>query len=161
MVRVDFKSLTYRKEKSWGHVTMVAKFLDLNKLWSFKYGRKTKTTEKLSCLTLLCMIALRNKTVVHTFFYRSTMQMAVSVKKRLLRAWNFATMATWRHTSPLYYHAVWLLDRSNYTLLIISNTESAIGVTERGKISMHGNKNIIMLSNFQIFRSDWMLGWES
>ena len=27
--------------------------------------------------------------------------------------------------------------------LIISNAESAIGVTERGKISMHGNQNII------------------
>ena len=27
---------------------MVAKFLDLNKLWSFKYGRKTKTTVKMT-----------------------------------------------------------------------------------------------------------------
>ena len=40
-----------------------------------------------------------------------------------------------------YYHAIWLLDLSNYLFLTISNTESAIGVTERGKISMHGNKN--------------------
>ena len=113
-------------------------------------------------LTFLCMIALRNKTVVHTFVHRSTMQMIDRLgQENIVGAKNFATTATWRHTSPLYYHAVWLLDRSNYLFLTISNTESAIGVTERSKISMHGNKNMIMLSNFQIFRSDWMLGWES
>ena len=31
-------------------------------------------------MTFPCMIALVNKTVAHTFFHRSTMQMAVSVK---------------------------------------------------------------------------------
>ena len=41
---------------------MVAKCLDPNKLWSCKYGRK-----KLTCLTFLYMITLRNKTVAHTF----------------------------------------------------------------------------------------------
>lgn len=36
---------------------------------------------KMTCMTFLYTIALRNKTVGHTFFHRSTMQMAVSVKK--------------------------------------------------------------------------------
>jgi len=44
---------------------MAAKFLDLNKPWSCKYGRK-KNEKKLTCMTFLCMIALRNKTVAHT-----------------------------------------------------------------------------------------------
>ena len=44
---------------------MVAKFLDLNKPWSRKYSRNNN--KKLTCLTFLCMIALRNKTVVHSF----------------------------------------------------------------------------------------------
>ena len=80
--------------------------------------QKNKPTEKMTCITFLCRIALRNKTVVHTFSHSSTMQI-------LLRArnWGFA-----------------LLDHS--LLIIISDTESVFGVTERGKISMYGNKNI-------------------
>ena len=54
--------LTVNREKSSRQVAMVAKFMDPNKLWSCKYGRK-----KLTCMTLLYMIALRNKTVAHTF----------------------------------------------------------------------------------------------
>ena len=50
------------REKSSGHVAMVAKCLDPNKLWSCKYGR-----QKLTCLTFMYMIALRNKTVAHAF----------------------------------------------------------------------------------------------
>ena len=43
-----------REEKSLRHVAMVARLLDLMKLWSCKYGRK-KTT-KLTCMTFLCMV---------------------------------------------------------------------------------------------------------
>ena len=48
----------------------------VNKPWSCKNGRK-----KLTCVTFLCMIALRNKTVAHTFLPSLTKQMTVSVKK--------------------------------------------------------------------------------
>ena len=40
---------------------MVAKFLDLNKPWSCKYGRKKEE------LNFLCTIALKNKAVALTF----------------------------------------------------------------------------------------------
>ena len=50
------------REKSSRHVAMVAKCLDPNKLWSCKYGRK-----KLTCLTFMYMIALRNKKEAHKF----------------------------------------------------------------------------------------------
>ena len=42
---------------------------------------KTKKTKQMTCIqSFLCMIALRSKTVAHTFFHLSTMQMAVCVK---------------------------------------------------------------------------------
>ena len=44
---------------------MVAKFLDFNKPWSYKYRIKKK--KNLTCTTFLCMISLRNKTVAYTF----------------------------------------------------------------------------------------------
>ena len=47
------------------HVTMVAKFLDLDKYANMQIWQKKKT--KLTCLTFLCMIALRNKTVEDVF----------------------------------------------------------------------------------------------
>ena len=43
---------------------MVAKFLELNKPWPFKYDRKKR---KKTDTTFLCMIALTNKMVAHTF----------------------------------------------------------------------------------------------
>ena len=48
----------------------------VNKPWSCKNGRK-----KLACVTFLCMIALRNKTVAHTFLPSLTKEMTVSCKK--------------------------------------------------------------------------------
>ena len=53
---------------------MVAKFVNLNKPWSCKYG-KIKTNKKATThthshakkTTLLCTITLRNKTVARTF----------------------------------------------------------------------------------------------
>ena len=53
----------YREEKSLRHVAMVAKCLDLNKPLSWKKKKK----ELLICITFLPMIALKNKTVAHTF----------------------------------------------------------------------------------------------
>ena len=60
---------------------MVAKFLDLNKLRCCKYV-EGKKTNKMTCMTLLCMIALRNKTIVHTFIQSFDNAIGgVSVKK--------------------------------------------------------------------------------
>ena len=57
----ESKTVSYSVEKSLRHVAMDAKFLDLNKPWSCKYGKKKKKTKKLICMTFLCMIALGNK----------------------------------------------------------------------------------------------------
>ena len=61
-IKVVQRSGVNREEKSLHYTAEVAQFLDLNKPRSNKYGRK-----KLSCVNFLCMIVLRNKTVVHTF----------------------------------------------------------------------------------------------
>ena len=58
------KTLYRAREKSFRHVAMEPKFLDLNKPWLCKYCRKKK---KLTSTTFLCMIALRNKTIAHNF----------------------------------------------------------------------------------------------
>ena len=57
-----------REEKSLRHVAIVAKFVDLNK------RSPESMAEKKNENTFLCRIALRNKTVTHTFLP------AVSVK---------------------------------------------------------------------------------
>ena len=55
------------ERKSLRHVTMVAKFLCRNKPWFCKYDRKKKREKELTYMTYLCMIALGNKTVAHSF----------------------------------------------------------------------------------------------
>ena len=64
---------------------------------------REKKTKKVTCMTLLCLIALRNKTVVHTnslpSFYNANGRLC---HEGMLRSSNFATMVTWRQTSPLY-----------------------------------------------------------
>ena len=47
------------------YFTVVAKFLVLNKPWFRKY--MAEETKKLTYMTFLYMIALRNKTLAHTF----------------------------------------------------------------------------------------------
>ena len=54
-----------REEKSLRHVSMVAKFLDLIKLWSWKYCWKKK--EKIDMYDFPVYDALRTKTVTYTF----------------------------------------------------------------------------------------------
>ena len=65
-----------REERLLCHIAMVARFLDLHKVWFCKYGRK-----KIKGMTFLCMVALRNKTVVHIFLLSTEKAMAISVKK--------------------------------------------------------------------------------
>ena len=59
--------------------------------------------KKVTCMTLLCLIALRNKMVVHTnflpSFYNANGRLC---EEGMLRSSNLATMVTWRQTSPLY-----------------------------------------------------------
>ena len=84
-----------REEKSLHHVTMVTKFLDLNKPWSCKYCRKENKENGKIDRTFLCMIAPRNKMVAHTFlpsFNNANSQANSHVcQQRLLRFKNFAT----------------------------------------------------------------------
>ena len=85
-----------REEKSLHHVTMVTKFLDLNKPCSCKYySKENKENEKID-RTFLCMIAPRNKMVAHTFlpsFNNANSQANSHVcQQRLLRFKNFATI---------------------------------------------------------------------
>ena len=44
-------------------------------------GPAKMAEKKLTCVTFLCMIALRNKTVAHTFLPSLTKEMTVSCKK--------------------------------------------------------------------------------
>ena len=67
-----------REEKSLRHVSMVAKFLDLIKLWFCKYCWEKKK-KKLICITFLCMLHSGSKRQLVLFFHRSTMQIAVSL----------------------------------------------------------------------------------
>ena len=54
-------------------------------------------------ITFLCTIALRNKTVAHTFLPSLDNADGRLCKERFLRSRNFASMVMWRHTPLLYY----------------------------------------------------------
>ena len=54
-------------------------------------------------MTFLCTIALRNKTVAHTFLPSLDNADGRLYKERFLRSRNFASMVMLRHTSLLYY----------------------------------------------------------
>ena len=69
--------------KSLCQVAMLAIFLDL-----------IEANEKLTCMTLLCMIALGNKKVAHTFLLSSDNANGRLCQERLSRSINFATMVT-------------------------------------------------------------------
>ena len=64
-----------REEKSLGQVAMVAKFLYLNKRWSF-----------------LCMAALRNKTVAYSFLLLLENWNGHLSQETLLRSRKIATL---------------------------------------------------------------------
>ena len=53
-----------------------------------------KKTKKLTCITFLCMIALRNKTVVRTFLLLFNNANGHPFQEKLLRPRNFVTMVT-------------------------------------------------------------------
>ena len=81
-----------REEKWLRHAAMVATFLDLNKQSRSCCNRKK--TKKLTCMSFRCMIALRDKTVAHTFplsFDNTNDRLS---QERLLRSRNLATMVT-------------------------------------------------------------------
>ena len=90
----ESKTVSYSVEKSLRHVAMDAKFLDLNKPWSCKYGKKKKN-EKIDMYDFPVHDCTREQKVV-LFFYRSTMQMAVlqlvSVKKY---CWDLEILLPW------------------------------------------------------------------
>ena len=63
------------------HVAMVENFWISTNPWSCN-GRKKRRKKKKTCMTFLCMIALRNNTAAHTFYHRWTMLMSVCPYKR-------------------------------------------------------------------------------
>lgn len=64
---VGVGALTSYRGKVFSHIAMLPIFWgDLNKPRSCKYGRQ-KRKKKMTCITSLCMIALRHKTIAHTF----------------------------------------------------------------------------------------------
>ena len=77
---------------------MVAKFLDINKPWPCKYGGNIKT-KNLACLNFLCIIALTNQMVAHTFPPSFNNANSRLCRERLLSSRNFASMVTWHHPS--------------------------------------------------------------
>ena len=89
------------EEKSFRHVARVEKSLDLDKPWSWKYGRKkTKTLT----WRLAWWLLSGTKLYAILFFHRSTTQIAISDKKDCCEIKKFATTVTWRHTSPSLLH---------------------------------------------------------
>ena len=91
------RNFVNREETKMRHVTMVSKFPWI----STNYDRKKKT-KKLTRMNFLC-IALRDKTIAHTFLpLLDSANGCLCQEKFWLRFRIFATMVTWRHTSPLY-----------------------------------------------------------
>ena len=91
------RNFVNREETKMRHVTMVSKFPWI----STNYDRKKKT-KKLTRMNFLC-IALRDKTIAHTFLPSfDSANGRLCQEKFRLRFRIFATMVTWRHTSPLY-----------------------------------------------------------
>ena len=77
-----------------------------------------KKWKKLTCMTFLCIIALRNKTVSHAFLWWLDNVKGRLCQERLLRSRNFATMVMRYHTTLLYSR--WLF----YLLLMQWNSQN-------------------------------------
>ena len=90
----------HKRKKSSRYVAMGANF------WSRKYGGQKRKTW--TCMTLLCMTALRNQTAGHTFLPLFDHAYSSFCQKRLFtgRSINFATMVTRCNISPLYCHSL-------------------------------------------------------
>ena len=67
--------------------------MDFNKPWSFKYNRKKKN-EEIDMYDFTEMIALRNKTVVHTILSSFDSAKDCPRQERLSRFRNFASIVT-------------------------------------------------------------------
>ena len=70
------------------------------------WQKKKKKRKKLTCMTFLCMIELRNKVVAHTMYFSSSFGNANNhlCQEKLLRSMSFASMVMGHHTSPLYFY---------------------------------------------------------
>ena len=77
-----------------------------------------KKMKKIMCMTFLYIIALRNKTVSHTFLPWFDNVKGRLCQERLLRSRNFATMVMQHHTTLLYSR--WLF----YLLLMQWNSQN-------------------------------------
>ena len=77
-------------------------------------SRQKEKTKKPSCMTFLCMITVKNKTVGHTFLLSFDNTNGHFCQDRLLRSRNLATMVTWRHFSHLFLIPVITIPKYNW-----------------------------------------------
>ena len=97
------KILRFIREKSLRHVAMVAKNSGSQQNRGLaNIAEQNEKKNGMTCVSFLCMIlSLRIKTIAHAFLSSFDNANGFLCKQRLLRSRNFATMVTWRHTSPL------------------------------------------------------------
>ena len=94
---------------------------DVTKRWSCKHGRKKKGTKKLKCLTFICMIALRNKTVAHFLIPSFDNANSRLCQERVLGCRNFATVYFGNMTSHFYPLLLIIFNYCLYYLTLCSH----------------------------------------
>jgi len=92
-----------------------------------------KKDEKLTRMNFLC-IALRDKTIAHTFLPSFDSANDRLCQEKLLRIRIFETMVTWRHNSPLYSDLTELFNRRIHRITNCANSlRAGSPVRIRGK----------------------------
>ena len=105
-----------REEESVGNFAMVAKFLNLNKLWSCKYGwkRNNKIGRYMFDVPLDCSQE-QNSSPYFSFI-------VLPWQERMMTSRNFATMLMWHHISPLQAKQTLFTDTYIHTYIHTYNT---------------------------------------
>ena len=95
------------RKKSSRHVAVVAKFLDLSKPWSCKYGRKNEKIDMCGFPMNECT----RKQNVSPFFSSILRRCKIPfLSRNIVEIQNVATKVTWRHTCPLYNHPSYVFE---------------------------------------------------
>ena len=95
------------RKKSSRHVAVVAKFLDLSKPWSCKYGRKNEKIDMCGFPMNECT----RKQNVSPFFSSILRRCKMPfLSRNIVEIQNVAAMVTWRHTCPLYNHPSYVFE---------------------------------------------------
>lgn len=84
-------------------------------------AEKKKETKKLKCLTFMCMILLRNRTVAHFSIPSFDNVNSRLDQERVLRSRNFATVYLGTMTSHLYPLLLIIFNYCLYSLILCSH----------------------------------------